>query len=219
VALAEDKSFAAKIAQIRSSAENGDADSQVQLADIYRYGKGVKIDYKESFQWATKAAEQGNAQAQHYLGICYTYGMGVKMDPEVAFKWYLKAAEQGHVAGQYRAGECYMVGKGVPKDDSLAIQWLEKGANGGDTDAKENLGLLYCYRAEAAKKEFDASYENYYQWPPYQHTQQKAYMWCNLAATKGSARAAKNLKILTEIMSTVDIESAQKMSSEWKPNQ
>ena len=211
----EEKPSPEKIAQIRTAAAGGDADSQFQLADIYRYGKGVKKDYRESFEWAQKAANQGNAQAQHHLGIFYTYGMGVKKDLPEAFKWFQKAAEQGFVNSQYRVGKCYYNAAGVPKDDRKAISWMHKAAKAGDgdTEAMEALGLIYEHKS---KKEFEDVSDRFSEYPSYRSSQREAYMWYNVAAANGAARAKESLQKLSASMSAEDIAQAQKMSSDLK---
>jgi hypothetical protein len=214
---AGDVPSADELAKIRTEATQGDAASQARLADIYRYGKGVKIDYQEAFQWARKAADQDNAQAQHYLGLCSKYEMGVKKDMTEAFKWFQKSAEQGYVASQYRVGQCYFKGEGIPKDDQQAIHWMEKAANRGDVDAKFMLGLIYARLAWDEKKEYDASHDYQKSATEYRLDQQRAYMWWNLAAAGGFVEAKDRLSSLAESMAASDIAEAQRMSSVWQP--
>ena len=55
----------------RLAAEQGDADAQKVLGDMYKQGQGVPRDYQEALKWYRLAAEQGNAKAQHNLGVMY----------------------------------------------------------------------------------------------------------------------------------------------------
>ena len=50
-------------------AEQGDADAQVLLVEMYDKGQGVPQDYKESIKWYRLSAEQGDAIAQYNLGV------------------------------------------------------------------------------------------------------------------------------------------------------
>ena len=52
-------------------AEQGDANTQFNLGNMYYEGKGVKQDYAEAVKWYRKAAEQGKANAQFNLGNMY----------------------------------------------------------------------------------------------------------------------------------------------------
>lgn len=216
-AFAADSPSAEKVAQIRASAEQGDAASQAELAGLYHFGKGVKLDHADEVKWFRKAADQGFAPAQHNLGICYTDGIGVASDLAEAFKWFKKAADQGYIDGQYRVGQCYNEGNGIPKNDEEAILWLEKAANGDDLDAKADLAYIYCVRSVALKDEFKASRDLDKSDGLYRGCQVEAYMWCNLAIAAGNSSQKNNLLKLTDMMSTEDIKHAQYMSSVWKP--
>jgi hypothetical protein len=62
------------------AAENGDADAQYRLGQIYASGEGVPEDDTKAFKWFKKAAEQGYAIAQNNLGNAYRHGRGVSYD-------------------------------------------------------------------------------------------------------------------------------------------
>ena len=64
----------------RRLAEQGDANSEFDLARMYFDGKGVTKDYAEALQWYRKAAEQGQIEAQFYLGEMYLRGQGTPED-------------------------------------------------------------------------------------------------------------------------------------------
>ena len=51
------------------AAEQGDADAQNKLGDMYYDGEGVARDYAEARRWYRKAAEQGFADAQYNLRL------------------------------------------------------------------------------------------------------------------------------------------------------
>ena len=61
-------------------AEKGDLLAQLNLAKMYREGKGVSKDYKAALKWFNLSAEQGNALAQYHLGVAYSFGLGVVSD-------------------------------------------------------------------------------------------------------------------------------------------
>src|SRR6266568_4916307 len=63
------------LAEIRTTAEKGDAQAQVALGEAFLRGDlGVAKDAVEAVKWLRNAAEQDIADAQFYLGICYKYG-------------------------------------------------------------------------------------------------------------------------------------------------
>ena len=223
---AEDKPSAEKVAEIRASAEKGDAASQAELAGLYHFGKGVELDHAEEVKWFRKAADQGYAKAQHNLGICYSEGIGVLKNPVEAFKWYLKAAEQEYLDAQYRVGVCYLEGAGVPRNNQEGVQWLEKAANRGDADAQFQLGLYYDGQSILEQKDYEDNHQFESEYGSklgskfyidlYEKSQKHAYMWYNLASTSGQSVAKKFLEMLSNRMTPSAISSAQYMSSEWK---
>jgi tetratricopeptide (TPR) repeat protein len=112
--------FANMIKNIIKHAEQGNANAQNLVGEMYFLGKGVKQDYQEAAKWYRKAAEQGDANAQYNLGFMYKNGQGVKQDYQEAAKWYRKAAkwyrkaaEQGDANAQYNLGFMYENGQGV----------------------------------------------------------------------------------------------------------
>ena len=54
-----------KVKQIRKAADQGDANAQRELGNIYLCGEGVPKDYVEAVKWYRKAADQGDAMAQN----------------------------------------------------------------------------------------------------------------------------------------------------------
>ena len=122
----------------RKAAEQGFADAQNSLGNMYYNGIGDK-NYAEAFKWFKKAAEQGLADAQNSLGNMYYYGDGVEQDYAEALKWYKIAAEQGLAKAQFNIGRMYETGKGVTKDYQESRKWFQKAAMRGHPGAMRKL--------------------------------------------------------------------------------
>src|SRR2546422_724089 len=76
------------LAEIRTKAEKGDAQSQFELGAAFHFGSfGVAKDSVEAVKWYRKAAEQNHAIAQHNLGVYYETGRGVGKDFVEAVRW------------------------------------------------------------------------------------------------------------------------------------
>ena len=88
----------------RPLAEQGDANAQANLGELFANGLGVPQNYAEAVNWWRKAAEQGHAVAQSNLGLMYDNGLGVAQDQAEAVKWYRKAAERGYAGAQFNLG-------------------------------------------------------------------------------------------------------------------
>jgi hypothetical protein len=73
-------------------AQQGNAEAQVVLGEIYEKGLGGTADPAQAAQWYSKSAEQGNSRAQIDLGHLYEKGLGVKKNTRTALKWYRKGS-------------------------------------------------------------------------------------------------------------------------------
>jgi TPR repeat protein len=121
-------------------AEQGDAEAQWSLGNLYLDGQGVPQDYTQAAFWWSKAAEQGHAQAQYNLGLSYGFGRGVRRDRTQAATWFRKAAEQGNALAQYNLSVLYYNGQGAPRSYSEAYFWYDlaaAGIHGGSWDAEQ----------------------------------------------------------------------------------
>ena len=87
-------------AELLLDAEWGYEDDQYDLGVMYRYGDGVRKNYKEAAKWFRKAAEQGHTEAQYELGIMFYDGIGVHKDKAEAKKWLDLAAKNGSPAAE-----------------------------------------------------------------------------------------------------------------------
>ena len=85
-------------------ADQGDAETQLNLGYKYFEGLEVKKDLAQAVAWFRKAAEQGQMIAQFNLGCCYRYGDGVALDLLQAAAWFHKAADQGYAMAQHNLG-------------------------------------------------------------------------------------------------------------------
>ncbi len=73
-------------------AEEGDAEAQNYVGEIFEKGLGQEPDYVSAAKWYQRAADQGLARAQINLGFLYEKGLGVEKDLATALNWYRKAS-------------------------------------------------------------------------------------------------------------------------------
>ena len=124
---------------------------QFELAEQYRYGRGVPGDMNKAFIWYSKAAEQGYSFAQEVLGDFYKYGWTTISDKTKADYWYNKAidqylvaSEQGEAQAQYRLGHMYIFGQAqLAMDKRKAQNWIVKAASQDHAEAQWMLGCNY----------------------------------------------------------------------------
>ena len=125
-----------------SLAEDGDPESQRELAFMYQQGKGIQQNYKKAVFWYTKAAEQGNQSAQFNLATMYRFGKGVAVDSNLMLKWYSAAAIGGHEWAQMELGGVYRLGEGVEKNPAKSYFWLGLAAKKGNSRAEKIKNLI-----------------------------------------------------------------------------
>jgi TPR repeat protein len=96
---AQSGDFATALREWKPLAEQGNADAQYNLGQMYRKGDGVPQNYKTAVKWYRLAAKQGDASAQTNLGVMYGLGQGVIQDWVYAHMWGNVASSNGSVNG------------------------------------------------------------------------------------------------------------------------
>lgn len=104
---------------LQKKADQGDAEAQKILGDIYFDGEIVGQGPVQALNWYRKAADQGNPDAQYCLGHIYMSWQYIMPDESSdswedkiseaeaeaeGEKWYLKAAEQGNADAMFWLG-------------------------------------------------------------------------------------------------------------------
>lgn len=117
-------------------AQEGDAEAQNYVGEIYEKGLGIEADYVIAASWYRKAAEQGNTRAQINLGYLYESGLGVPRDLTVAMNWYRRAS--GLTDGELEYVSSIEVAQREAAVARTASLEQEVGALRGELDAKES---------------------------------------------------------------------------------
>ena len=126
------------------AAEQGYAEAQANLGDMYLYGKGVNPNYVEALKWYQKGAAKNNAKAQYGLYFMYINGFGVRRDKQQAVEWLQRSAQGGYPEAQTKLGIMYSSGINVPRIPQQAAQWLRRAAEQGDSEAQYHLARQYA---------------------------------------------------------------------------
>lgn len=129
--------------------EEGNAEAQYNMANLYFMGKGVEKNYEETARLTKLAAEQGNAKGMALLGYCYMKGFGVPQDMNNAIKWLEKATELENptaesTTAESTLGTIYFFGiNGVPQDIEKGLKYTKRAAEHGDPVGMYCMGLEY----------------------------------------------------------------------------
>jgi len=83
---------------LQTQANQGIAEAQNGLGELYAKGKGMPQDYAQARAWYEKAAAQGHPHAQNNLAELYFAGLGVPQDLVRAYMWVNLAAS--HMKGE-----------------------------------------------------------------------------------------------------------------------
>lgn len=78
IRLATPQGYAKALEWLTKSAEQDNADAQVNVAYLYSQGIGMPQDYEKAFEWETKAAKQGSVAGETNLGLMYEKGLAAR---------------------------------------------------------------------------------------------------------------------------------------------
>ena len=131
-----------RIPETVKKAESGNLESQLELAQYYRWDKKGNPNFEEALKWYSMAAEQGDSAAFNNLGCMYFMGDGVEESPEKAFKLFQISAQEGNDSSQYSVGAMLYEGVGTPANRSEAVKWLRLAAKQGHEEAVNMLNNI-----------------------------------------------------------------------------
>lgn len=138
-----DEDFSAAAAWYEQAVERGFAASQVNLANLYRDGKGLRKRPSRAFELLSAAASQQYVMAYAPLGEMYLLGEGTDRNYAAAVEWFTRGATEGVVSAHYFLGVVYERGAGVLKDPARAAHYYRVAALQGHGRAQNSLGYLY----------------------------------------------------------------------------
>jgi hypothetical protein len=82
---------------LQKSADQGNAQAEAMLANLYAKGNGVAQDLPQALSLLQKAADQGEPHACYGLGVAHEKGLlGLSPDSQKAIDWYRKAGDEPH---------------------------------------------------------------------------------------------------------------------------
>lgn len=92
----EAKDYTKAFRLLKPIADQGDAEAQCLIGNMYQLGLGLERDVLEAVKWYKKSAKQGYGVASNNLAEILMVGdQGVAIAQAEAEKWYQKAREQG----------------------------------------------------------------------------------------------------------------------------
>jgi len=168
----------AAIAGWQAAAEQGFAEAQRNLGQLFDFGYGVAQNDKEAAKWYRKAAEQGHAEAQSSLGNFFRMGRGVAQSDKEGVRWIKKAAEQGHEGAQCNLGCLFREGRGVTQSDVEAVHWWKKQPKMGLRRRRTTWGT--CIRKELASCRVTWRHYDGLEWQLTKGTRSRRAAWVSI---------------------------------------
>ncbi len=142
--------------------------AQIFLGESYQMSK----DYKNAFEWYTKAYKNGSFFAAFYIGTFYEFGFYVKKDFQKALKYYQEASNKGSILADNRLGFLYFTNPLI-KNYEKAYLYFMKAANNNYPIAQRFVGIL-TVAGLGVKADFE-----------------KGLSWLRKAGANGDKEAAK----------------------------
>lgn len=133
--------FARAVQLWRDPALAGDADAQFNLAQAYKFGRGVSVDLKQAEDWYARAARQGHVQAADNYGLLL-YQNGKRAE---AMPWLKAASERADPRADYVYGTELFNGELAPKDWVRAYALMTRASGAGIPRASESLAQMDRY--------------------------------------------------------------------------
>ena len=125
------------------AADRGYSQAYGGLAEAYRIGRGVEIDYETAAAFIRQGAMAGNGGLRVALAEYYKQGWGVPQSYAEARRWYEIAAMNGRFNAYTALGDIYRRGQGVEVNYPKALELYLHAAANGETDAMNNVGMAY----------------------------------------------------------------------------
>ena len=133
----------------RPLAESGDADAQFNIAQAYKFGRGVPQDMTAAIDYYRKAAAQGHAQAEDNAGLLL-YQQGRQSE---AMPYLDRSAERGESRAQYLVGISLFNGDLVAQDWVRAYAMMNRASAAGVEQAAKALEHMDRFIPEAQRKD------------------------------------------------------------------
>ena len=139
----QDEFTSEDVGHLQASAEAGNEQAMLLLADCCFHGWGIPENPQEAFSWLMRAAEAGNTSAMRGVSTCYMKGNGTATDEKEAFSWMFHAAEMGDEDAMFELAGLYESGYYVPQDLQKAFEWYKKSAEKGHEMGIYHLAICY----------------------------------------------------------------------------
>jgi len=117
-------------------AEQGNAEAQYIVGEMYEKGAGVTKNKAQALIWFEKSAAQGHKKSGYKLLFLEIQSNGLNDYTKTQLGGLRKEAASGSADAQYFLGKMYAAGVGMPKSLNHALTWLNKATFNGIAEAE-----------------------------------------------------------------------------------
>ena len=113
--------------ELRPLADEGHAEAQLLMANMYSDGVGVKKNDKKARELYELSAHKGNNNAMLALATIYSDGVDVPKDKKKGAYWFTKSSEWGNQVAQFTLASMLINGEkesDIPVDKLTAYKWF-----------------------------------------------------------------------------------------------
>lgn len=145
------------LSEVRTAAENGDAEAQYQLFDYYASGHKADDD-RPAMEWLTKAAEQGYPLALYTSALIQIEEKGNEGVPPQAIFYLQASGERGFSDAYLQLYHLYYQGKGVEANEDTALGYLRQAMEAGSGAAYLIVAKGFLPDNGGGPIDYDAAY-------------------------------------------------------------
>ena len=133
--------YATAFKLLKSAADSGDSDAEVNLGYMYARGQAVAEDQAEAMRLYRLSADKGNGEGMNAIAYKYEFGTGVPVDMKMAVEWFCRAIDIGDPRAMNNLAILHARGQGgVDYDLNEARSLWRQSAALGHANGMFNLG-------------------------------------------------------------------------------
>lgn len=146
--LEQDQKFDQAFIEYKKAADNGEVTSMGNIARLYQFGLGCKVDIKKALHYFKMAADKGDPNSANSYAFLLQKGQNGagKRDINEIIKYYNISVKAKHTVAMNNLGILYLKGdqlSGLKPKPEEAIKLFKMAADNGNPSGFLNIGFMY----------------------------------------------------------------------------
>ena len=131
-----------KVERLKSKADGGDVNAQIELGKEYMSGKNIQANFSKGYAYFAMACRKNNPEALFLIAECQDNGAGTTVNPSNAFQNYAKAAKLGHLRATLALAHYFETGRSGIVDYPKSLEQYKAALKLGHNPAKDQIVRL-----------------------------------------------------------------------------